>query len=264
MSLVKVLTWLASPYGFFVWGVALSGLLLAWSRRGSRMHGLGRALGLAAIAQLVLFSWYPVVDLLARPLENRARQLAAQAPPGGYAAIVVLGGALRPAQPSTGETIGFSASATRVWAAAQLYKAGLAPRVIASGGTMAAASGASVPSEAQAMRDVLVALGVPAAAIVMDEDAFTTRESARHLHRTVGTTGRVALVTSAYHMRRALIEMQAAGLDAYAFPTEFHTLADTRPSFEEWLPSADALRFSSVVIKEWLGLAAQALGLTGP
>jgi uncharacterized SAM-binding protein YcdF (DUF218 family) len=112
------------------------------------------------------------------------------------------------------------------------------------------------------MREVLVALGMPAPAIVMDDSAFTTRQSAQHLHRVVGATGRIALVTWAYHMRRARLEMQAAGVDAYALPTEFHTLS-AAPAYEEWLPSADALRFSSIVIEEWLGLAAQALGLAG-
>jgi uncharacterized SAM-binding protein YcdF (DUF218 family) len=45
-----------------------------------------------AALQLAAFSWYPIADLIVRPLEERARTMAADAPPDGYAAIRVLGG----------------------------------------------------------------------------------------------------------------------------------------------------------------------------
>ncbi len=78
--------------------------------------------------------------------------------------------------------------------------------------------------------------------------------------RQIGPGQRVALVTSAFHMRRALGEAKAAGIDAYAFPADFELPAGGRPWFQQYLPNADALRLATVVIKEWGGLVMQRMG----
>ena len=63
------------------------------------------------------------------------------------------------------------------------------------------------------MRQFLVALGVPESAIVMEGKSMNTIENMQETRALVGT-GRVALVTSGYHMPRALRLARKAGLDA--------------------------------------------------
>ena len=58
--------------------------------------------------------------------------------------------------------------------------------------------------------------------------------------------GRVALVTSAYHMPRALKIARQANLNVGAFPTDWRPAAEVRPSWENWVPSVAAMAWSSI------------------
>ena len=60
--------------------------------------------------------------------------MAASAPRDGYAAILLLGGVGTPPAEGSSQDIELSNAAGRVWLAARLYRAGLAPRIIVSGG----------------------------------------------------------------------------------------------------------------------------------
>ena len=73
------------------------------------------------------------------------------------------------------------------------------------------------------MRQFLVALGVPEDRIVMEGKSLNTIENMRETRALVGTA-RVALVTSGYHMPRALRLARRAGLNAEAFPTDWQVL----------------------------------------
>ncbi len=106
------------------------------------------------------------------------------------------------------------ALARRIAAAAEAQRATGLP-VIVSG----AAAGAG-PSEAAVMRDGLVARGVPAAAITLDEAARTTFENARNAGRIMRARGwRSALVVSEpYHAPRVVLTLRLLGVAATAAP----------------------------------------------
>ena len=262
LSATKVLTWLASPLGFFVWGLALAGLAtLASFPCARRIRHAAAALAAIAAIQLAAFAWNPVADLVMGPLEEAARAAAAEAPRQGYAAILVLGGGTKPPPRNLFEPPNFNDGTTRVWYAAQLYRAEVAPLIIVSGGNISKLSGTALPPEAEAMRDVLIGLGVPRQAILLDSSSLTTRENARASRRLVGDHAMVALVTSAFHMKRALWEVQAAELRPHAFPVDFSPPYEQRLLFEQWLPGPGTLESSTTAIKEWLGLLAIWLGI---
>src|SRR4051812_20361112 len=90
--------------------------------------------------------------------------------------------------------------------AAALYHAGVAPRVLASGGYSAGQW-----SEPEAIRDQLVARGVPAEAIELDHRGTSTRATVATL-QAMGATGAVA-VSSPYHLPRIAGEARRQGLD---------------------------------------------------
>ena len=90
------------------------------------------------------------------------------------------------------------------------------------------------------MRQFLLALGVPDVAIVMEGKSLNTIENMQETRALVGT-GRVALVTSGYHMPRALRLARKAGLDAEAFPTDWQVLPSATPWWEQLMPSVGAL-----------------------
>jgi len=92
----------------------------------------------------------------------------------------------------------------RTDAAIKLYQKGWAPLLIFAG----AAQDKSGPSNAAAMAARAVDQGVPAAAIEVDELSATTEENASNVRSIFkqNSVGKVILVTSAYHQRRASLE----------------------------------------------------------
>jgi uncharacterized SAM-binding protein YcdF (DUF218 family) len=132
-------------------------------------------------------------------------------------AIVVLGCRIAPSgRPGP-------AAARRAHAAASAYLAGVAPRVVVSGGRR---WGSAI--EARVMGGVLAERGVPAAAIVEELCSLSTHENAvlsAALLRRLGAR-RAAVVTCPWHMARALADFRAAGVDVFPIPAArgFQTL----------------------------------------
>jgi len=200
-------------------------------RRAYRLRRAAAALCVIAVLQLAAFSWYPIADLIVRPVEERAQTMAADAPLDGYAAILILGGIGRSPPSGSNRDPELGHSASRVWLAARLYHAGLAPRMIASGGSFETVHGTALVPEAELIRMLLQDLGVPIDAILLEPRSLNIRENARESRKLLDDQDKVALVTSAYDMPRAMREMQSAGLHSFAFPTNFRIPLEGRPAF---------------------------------
>ena len=107
-----------------------------------------------------------------------------------------------------------AAAAGRADAAAEAYRAGVAPRVLASGGRR---WGAAV--EALALQRALVARGVPREAILTELWSLTTYENAvfsAALLRKLRARSAV-IVSCAWHVPRALQSFRTAGLEVAAW-----------------------------------------------
>jgi uncharacterized SAM-binding protein YcdF (DUF218 family) len=105
----------------------------------------------------------------------------------------------------------------RVDTAARLYRAGLAPRVVVSGG-----AGDGAVHETVAMRDLLVAQGVPARAVVRDPGGVDSRSTVRASVALCRTEGwcRVLAVSHGYHLARVKMSFERAGLrTVYTVPS---------------------------------------------
>jgi uncharacterized SAM-binding protein YcdF (DUF218 family) len=128
--------------------------------------------------------------------------------------------------------------AERVEAAAALYHAGGAPRVVATGGITRGAN----RSEAAVMAERLVALGVPD--VIVEERSRTTAENATETARLLGP-GAVWIVTQPFHGRRAARLFRAAGFDARVWH-----IADSL----EYRDRKRALRWVTREYVAWAGL----------
>ena len=223
--------------------------LLLWPLRRRR---LATTLLTLAVAETAILSFPPASDALMAHLENEARAAAASAPRCCFDAIVVLGGGIIPAMPPARTFPDLNDSADRMWLAARLFHQGIAPRVIVSGGGFMAREDGTM-TEAAAMRLFLIDLGVPSDAIVAEDRSINTIENIRYVRRMVGD-GRVALVTSAYHMPRALLIAEREKLAVAAFPTDFRALRATRPVWDNWIPSAESLFIGCLAARELLAI----------
>lgn len=138
-------------------------------------------------------------------------------------ALVVLGAAVAPdGRPSP-------ALARRIALAARLWHGGAARLVVASGG-----AGAHGPSEARAIREALVAAGLPAEAVIEEDRSRSTWENALFsiaILRRLGL-GRAILVTDRFHLPRALLSFRGLGMPAEGAGARF------APGTPPWIAAA--------------------------
>ena len=131
--------------------------------------------------------------------------------------------------------------ARRVNFAAKLFREGGYDAVIPSGGL-----GDHPPTEAAVMKTVLMANGVPAEKIILDEDAKTTMDTARFARGWQATHPDYAIVavTDAYHKPRTALALWASGVDARVL-----AVRDTEPrsissqTLKMWAREAVALPY---------------------
>ena len=244
LYLSKILSLLIHPLVLGLLLGATGGVVAVWWRRwGVSLVGLG-----------LLVVWIPATPLVADGLQGT---LESAFPPAPVAeapsadAIVVLGGAIgAPRPPRVYPDL--SGAADRVWHAARLYRAGKAPVIVASGGTLPWRDQRF--REAEAMQSLLTTWGVPADAVLLESQSASTYQNATNTSKIAERRGfdRVLLVTSALHMRRALATFRAAGVSAVPAATDYRVVHG-RTTLLDVVPDAGALRASTAAIREYVG-----------
>ena len=127
--------------------------------------------------------------------------------------VIVVFGARCYADGRPSQTLG-----DRVRTACRLYREGLAPRLLFSGGP-----GDGATHETEAMRDLALTLGVPEHAIALDRDGLDTDASVRHT-----SPGRVLAVSHFYHLPRIKLAYRRAGRTVFTVPAEeAYTISQT-------------------------------------
>jgi len=131
-----------------------------------------------------------------------------------------------------------------------LLRTGRAKHVIVSGGY--AGSGDRV-NEARVLGRQLEDWGIARDRIVLEPRARNTHENAVESTTLVKQRGyrTLLLVTSAYHMPRALDCFRAVGVHVDALPVDFRASGSECP--REWLPRAGHLETSEAVLRETFG-----------
>jgi len=243
MWLKKLLIILISPLAASLLGMALGLLLCARGR-----CRLGRFLATLSMVWLYIWSTPAFSEFIRGRIEKHFPPILAEQAPVADA-ILVLGGAVGPAVTNFPYENGYAAI-DRVLLAARLYHAGRAPRILVSGG------GEEDYAEAVAMADLLDRLEVPPEAVLLEISSHDTRQNMFYSAAMLKSDGieKVLLVTSALHMRRALAEAAAAGIDAIPVAADHEIRGVWRP--HRFLPEAAALEGSSRAFKELVGYAA--------
>lgn len=223
--------------------------LTPWRRLGGR-------LALVACAAALLIGAAPLTAWLVAPLENRFP------PPPAYPAqvdgIILLGGATQPTISDGRGQPGVNHNGERILAFAELVRRYPAARAVVSGGSGSLRPGRL--AEADIVRDILQRLGFETGAILFESESRTTYESARNLRRTlqIGDDETWLLVTSAWHMPRAIGSFRRQGLSPVAWPVDYRTSGPSPGLLAGWrwpslMNGFNALFFG---LREWTGLTA--------
>jgi uncharacterized SAM-binding protein YcdF (DUF218 family) len=236
---------------YFALFTGVLGSALLWTKR----QKTGRALVTAAVLSLAIFSNKGVALLLIAPLENQytaipEARVASDLPAEVTAChtIVVLGGGHT-------DTTGLSrlnqlstSALSRLAEAVRLARLLPEAKLIVSG-----YNGPDHPSHAQILAEAAMSLGVAPERIVRLDNTRDTEDEALELARRLGREP-FLLVSSAWHLPRAMALCERAGLQPVPGPADFMARpgADTGWQLVAW--DLGALERSTKAIHERLGL----------
>lgn len=178
-------------------------------------------------------------------------------------AIVVLGGGTE-SELFPRLAVEVNSAGDRMIHAADLFHNNAAPLIILSGGNIDWMESVD-KSPAADMRQIMLKLGVPDSAMVLQPKSQNTREDALFTAEILKQRGfnRIILVTSAMHMPRSVGLFTRQGLEVIPSPTDF-TVTDEgwqrlmNPNLEtvftNLIPNSSALGLTTSAMKEYIGI----------
>lgn len=175
-----------------------------------------------------------------------------------YNVAVLLGGVTKSEQ-TPKDRVHFGAGADRVLHTALLWKIGKIQKIVVSGGLgQTPQDTAQILREAEAMAVVLKQCGVPDSVILIEKKSRNTRENALFTAELINPTGNqeILLITSAFHLKRAIACYEKVGFKVVPFATDFRAEGNfTWYNLNGWLPSIHAFGKWELLLKEWIGFA---------
>jgi uncharacterized SAM-binding protein YcdF (DUF218 family) len=217
----------------------------------TRFQRAGRLLATSGVALLLLAGLSPLGNALIYPLEERFPPWDASR--GAPAGIVVLGGAIGPDISAARGTPDLNESAERLTAVADLARRYPSAHIVYSGGNARLMLNGGI--EADFAVTLFESFGIPRARVIVERKSRNTIENALFSKELVDPRPgeRWLLVTSAYHMPRAIGVFRQAGFPVEAYPVDWRT----RGAIDLALPFesvAAGLRRTDTAMREWVGL----------
>lgn len=272
----KIVGWVTSPIAV-TFLVAVAGIVLA--RFGRRRLGLGLIGG--AVAWLWLWATPVMTWVVGVPLEREflldGRVPAVESFPEADA-IVLLGGSMG-VDAKLSPYAEMWTSADRVWQAARLWKAGKAPKIIATGdGARESTLGLlkemgvdekcvefldarNTEEEAKGVGESLERRVESLELGVSDESKHHCSTSTLNFDSKITASNlktakpKVLLVTSAWHMKRArmMFEEYAKSVEVVCAPADFECTMTAKRGWS-LLPDANVFYLNSATFHEWVGI----------
>jgi uncharacterized SAM-binding protein YcdF (DUF218 family) len=243
--LSKIAGFFVVPSNFIIL-IGLGGALLLWTRFAST----GRRLMVTSVVLLAIAGLSPLGNVLIFPLEQRFPPWdASHGAPDG---IVVLGGAVTADIAAVRNDVALNEAAERMTATVELARRYPNARIIFSGGD---GSLVYAGNESDAALRLFERLGLAPGRVAVEDQSRNTFENALFSKRIAApkTGERWLLVTSAYHLPRAMGMFRAAGFPVEPYPVDWRT----RGVEDTWRPFptlAEGLRRSDTAVREWAGL----------
>ena len=217
-----------------------------------------RLLGFAGIAVLWIAGTPEMGRQLMIPLESVYPPMTIQQCPNADAVLVLAGGIIRGQSPPG---LQWGTSANRFFAGVDLVLAGKAKNLILTGGSPPGGP----PSDPLAFGDLLkeeaIRRGIPEDRIILIGPVLTTEDEARKVAALPGIN-RVIVVTSAFHIPRAVMLVSAFGQQVIPFPTDQQVLRRKGRDGESLIAQASGLQQTELALREYYGLLVYKLILT--
>jgi len=251
--LAKGLWFLLQPSTLIALLIGYGAILIwtGWARWGRRFVTIGAIL-------LLVAGLSPLGNALILPLEDRfpRANLDDPPPPAGF---IILGGAEDRLVGTARRVPALNEAAERMVEAAILARLYPEAKIAFSGGDAGILY--RTGNEAEGAETLLTALGVAQDRLILEAKSRDTYENAAFLKEELTRLGELGpgkrwlLITSAYHMPRAMGAFRAAGFDVEPWPVDYRTRggADLTRPFDK---VSEGLLRVDVASREWVGLLA--------
>jgi uncharacterized SAM-binding protein YcdF (DUF218 family) len=239
----KIMSTLMYPSTFVLLLIFLAFILLLIRR----LRGAG--LSLFIVLVLVFLGSSPLVSDVYHRHERQYTPTPVAESPTADAIVLLAGDISIPIPPRVESQVRGNRSVHTL----RLYRAGKAPLIIVSGGNVFSQKG--FRPEAAYTADLLEEWGIPQSAIIFEGNSRNTRENAVETLRLLKNRqlNRVLLVTSAFHMPRALAAFRGVGIDATPSPSSISAEL-AQPALLDWIPSLDGLGTMQGIVHEKIGI----------
>ncbi|MDB4938238.1 MAG: putative rane protein [Labilithrix sp.] len=248
--LSKILDLFFSPH---TWGLVFLAAVVPWRMRAARRWRRRRAFGIAALVMLVTFSSSPVANTMLWRLEHATTPTYRD--DVTYDAVVLLGGVVDEEVTAESGQPSYNDNVERVIMTHRLLRDGKARNAIVSGATLDPKLAAF--GEAVVLGRQLEDWGIAKDRIIIEDKALNTRENAVYAKEIARARGfeRVLIVTSAFHMARAVECFAAVDMKVDTLSVDYRAREHANIGFERWLPRAQSLAESAAVLRELSGRA---------
>jgi uncharacterized SAM-binding protein YcdF (DUF218 family) len=249
----KVLWFLAQPSTLIALLIAYGSILIwtGWARWGRRFVTMGAIL-------LLIAGLSPLGNALILPLENRFPRANLDQPPAPTG-FIVLGGAEDRLVENARKAPALNEAGERIVETVMLARKFPDAKIAFSGGD----TDILYPSDSEAVgaKRLLTEMGVAQDRLILEAGARDTYENAVYLKSELHSLGllgpgkRWVLITSAYHMPRAMASFGQASFEVEPWPVDYRTRgrADLTRPFDK---VSEGLRRVDVAAREWVGLFA--------
>lgn len=205
------------------------GVILFW---GFKKKKTGNILLILGILVYYLFSITPAANHLLLPLENQYPQLELEDIKKADKMVLLLGG--------RESNVLRASEVLRI----SYLKGGETPVIISGTDPILPNS-----QEAWGVKQFFINRGIKEKNIIIESQSRNTRENVENLKEFVGNSP-FFLVTSAYHMPRAMQEFKKLGVFPIPAPADFKTKSE-KYSFLDFIPDPQNLRNSNLAIHEY-------------
>ncbi len=243
--LSKIAGFFAIPSNFIILVGIVGALLLR-----TRFTQAGWRLVIASLILLAIAGLSPIGNALILPLEQRFPVWdASRGAPDG---IVVLGGAVSADIAAARNDVALNEAAERLTATADLARRYPNARIIYSGGEGNLLYGGN---ESEGALRLFKQLGLAAGRVVTEDKSRNTVENAMLTKQIAGPKPgeRWLLVTSAYHLPRAVGVFRQVGFAVEAYPVDWRTRG-TQDMLRPFSTVGEGLRRTDTAVREWAGL----------
>ena len=244
--LSKTLVFLTAPSNILI-SLAIVGTLLLFTR----FARLGRCLLVVGMLGIVVCGLSPLGRVLLAVLENRFPAWSATR--GAPTGFIILGGSVDPGASAAHGEVELTDSAERLAVVPDLVRRYPGARFIFTGGNGTLFGG---ESEATYAARLLERFGVAPGRVEIEDQSRNTLENAR-LSKVIATPkpgDRWVVITSAYHMPRAMAAFRSVDFEVEAFPVDWQLTGGT--DFL-WPPRSfvNGLAYTDWAAREFIGLA---------